>query len=190
MITRKYASPAAAVIAASMLALASSSAMATIVCNTGTLPITVPQDGIGIYLNLLTGAANPSAMAGWDFNPYDRGLPGIGFWFDNDPNRGAVSNGTAYTVLAAGAPIGPASTFSNTVADPIMNNWRVAQTGGYVGLRVFNETTSTMNFGWLQLDTGANAGFPATIRGYCFQNDGTAINAGTTPVSLQNFSVD
>jgi hypothetical protein len=192
MFTRKYKTAAAAVLAASSLAIVSSNAMAAIVCNTAALPITVTAgDTAGIYLNLITGLTGTSGagVAGWDFNPYDRGLPGVSFWFDNDANRGAVSNGTSIVVLAAGAPIGPSSTFANTVADPISNLWRVAQTGGYMGIRVFNEGTSAMNYGWIQANTGAS-GFPFTINSYCYQNDGTEITAGTTPVSLQHFSVD
>lgn len=192
MFTRKYRTAAAAVLAASSLAIVSSDAMAAIVCNTTALPIAVSAgDTFGIYLNLITGATGTDggAVAGWDFNPYDRGLPGVSFWFDNDPNKGALSNGTNIVVLAAGAPIGPTSTFANTVADPIASLWRVAQTGGYLGIRVFNESTSTMNYGWIQANTGPS-GFPFTINSYCYQNDGTEITAGTTPVSLQQFSVD
>lgn len=191
MINRKYASAAAAVFAASMLAVASSTAMAAIVCNTTTVPIAVPQDGTGIYLNLITGATGTSggAVSGWDFNPYDRGLPGISFWFNSDATKGALWDGTNISVLASGASIGPASLFANSVADPVANLWRAPHTGQYIGLRVFNEGTATMNFGWVQLNTGAN-GFPAVINSFCYQNDGTAITAGTTPVSLQNFSVD
>ncbi len=190
MIKRKYTSPTAAVLAASLLAIASSTAMAAVVCNTTTVPISVPQDGTGIYLNLITGANGSSAPAGWDFNPYDRGLPGISFWFNNDPNLGAVWDGTSILVLSAGATIGPASMFTSSVADPAAANWRVANTGKYFGLKVYNEGTSTMNYGWIQLDTGATSGFPATINSYCFQDDGSAITAGTTPVSLQSFSID
>ena len=192
MINRKHASAAAAVFAASLLAVASSTAMAAIVCNTATVPIAVPQDGTGIYLNLITGASGTSgsAVGGWDFNPYDRGLPGISFWFANDANKGALWDGTNISVLAAGATVGPASLFTNSVADPSAALWRAANTGKYLGLRVFNEGTATMNFGWIQLNTGATGGFPATINAFCFQNDGTAITAGTTPVSLQSFNVD
>lgn len=190
MFVRKYATAAAVIVAASSLSVVSSNAVAAIICNTATLPITIQAgDGVGIYMNLITGAASTSAVAGWDFNPYDRGLPGVSFWFNNDATKGAVSNGTSIMVLAAGAEIGPASTFSNSVADPNSALWRVAQTGGYVGLRVYNEGTSTMNYGWVQADTGAN-GLPFTINAFCYQNDGTAITAGTTPVSLQKFSVE
>lgn len=190
MMNRKYASAAAAVFAASLLSVASGTAMAAIVCNTTTVPISIPQDSTGIYLNLITG--DTTGGTGWDFNPYDREAPGISFWFANDPNRGGVANdGVAYTVLAAGASIGPASTFITNNVPAAMVNFTVAQTGGYVGLRVYNEGTATMNYGWIQMNTGATGGgFPATINSFCFQNDGSAINAGTTPVSLQNFSVD
>lgn len=191
MMTRKFSSPAAAVVAASLLAVASSTAMAAVVCNAGTVPIAVPQDGTGIYLNLITGAASPAAPSGWDFNPYDRKSPGMSFWFNNDPNRGGMSNdGVAYAVLASGESIGPGSTFITDNEAVAMANFTVGQTGGYVGLRVFNEGTSTMNYGWVQMDTGATGGYPATINSYCYQDDGSAITAGTTPVTLQTYSID
>ena len=103
MINRKHASAAAAVFAASLLAVASSTAMAAIVCNTATVPIAVPQDGTGIYLNLITGASGTSgsAVGGWDFNPYDRGLPGISFWFANDANKGALWDAVRHLILPA-----------------------------------------------------------------------------------------
>ena len=189
MINRKYASPAAAVLAASMLALASSTSMAAIICDTTTVPLSVPQDSSGVYLNMITG--DTTGGAGWDFNPYDRENPGIAFWFANDTNKGAVANdGTTYTVLASGATIGPASTFIRTNVAAAMVNFTAGQTGGYLGMMVYNEGTSTMNYGWIQMDTGTTGGFPATVNHFCFQNDGTAITAGTTPVSLQSYSVD
>ncbi len=190
MMKPKYTSPAAAVFAASMLAFVSSTAMAAVICNTTTVPIAVPQDGTGIYLNLITGANGTAPPAGWDFNPYDRAGPGISFWFNNDANRGALWDGTNISVLSSGAPIGPASMFTSSVADPGPALWRTTNSGKYMGLRVFNEGTATMNYGWVQLDTGATSGFPATINSFCYQNDGTAITAGTTPVSLQTFSID
>ena len=70
-------------------------------------------------------------------------------------------------------------------------NWQTANTGKYLGVRFFNEATSSVNYGWIQLDTGAAGGFPATLIQYCYQNDGTQIQTGgTVPVELQGFSVD
>ena len=193
---KKYASPTAAVLAASMLMVASGTAMSAVVCNTATVPLAVPQNTVGIYLDLVTGATGTATPpAGWDFNPYEQSAAnGLTFWFNNDTtNKGAVSNGTAYSVLPAGATVGPAQTYLSTNVAAAMAPWRVANTGQYLGIRVFNEGTATLNYGWVQLDTSTTAspGYPATINGFCFQNDGTAITTGaTTPVTLQNFSVD
>ena len=57
-------------------------------------------------------------------------------------------------------------------------------------MRFYNESTSSINYAWLQMNTGASGGFPATINQICRENTGVAITAGTTPVSLQTFSVD
>ena len=43
---------------------------------------------------------------------------------------------------------------------------------------------------YAQASTGASGGFPATINQFCYDNTGATITAGTTPVSLQTFSVD
>lgn len=56
-------------------------------------------------------------------------------------------------------------------------------------MRICNESTSSINYAWLQMNTGASGGFPATINQICHENTGVAITAGTTPVSLQTFSV-
>ena len=71
-----------------------------------------------------------------------------------------------------------------------MVNWHAGATGGYLGIRFFNEATTSVNFGWIQLNTTAPNGFPATIVSYCYENSGASIMAGTMPVSLQSYSVD
>ena len=195
MISKKFSSPVAAVLAASALSLASSSAVAAVICNnTG---YTIPDNIDGIYLNLTTGASGTSGAGvdGFDINLFAQsaglaGYPGN----DVDPNNQVVATIVAgtqndqYIVMTAGQPIGPGATF--TAESAAMTNWRSGVTGGFLGVQFTNDTTSAVNFGWLQITTTAPRGFPATITSFCYDNTGAAINAGTTPVSLQKFSVD
>ena len=60
----------------------------------------------------------------------------------------------------------------------------------YLGFRFTNEAAGgAINFGWLQLQVGATAAVRSIIA-YAYEDSGAAIPVGTTPVSLQNFSVD
>lgn len=194
MTFRKYRSALSAVLAASALSVASHGAMAAIVCNTVTMPLAIPQTADGIYINYATGATGTSgaSVPGFDINPwFSSSTAGLNFYMgsDTDPNNGAVF-GSTYQVLASGTVIGAASTFSGATATAVnMADWRAGVTG-YLGVRFTNEGTGQINFGWLNITTTAGNGFPARINGFCFDNTGADIPAGTTPVSLQNFSVD
>ena len=149
-------------------------------------PIPVPANIDGAYLNLATGAVGTSGAAtpGWDINLYQTGASALYFfWPSNPPNSaGGVATATVYDALSAGAPIGPGQTYiaSSGGAGPApFVNWQTTQTGKYLGVRFYNEATSSINFGWLQLDTGASGGFPATINKYCFRQSGAMTNAGS-----------
>lgn len=191
MINRKFSSALAAVLAASALMAASHGAMAAVLCNT--TPITIPNNIDGVYVNFVTGTTGTSsgAVPGFDFDPYSGGADGMNFYFGGgaDANNGAVFDGTIYPVLANGTVIGAASTFGLGTADTTMTAWRAGATG-FLGVRFTNEATSAANFGWVNITTTAGTGFPATINSYCYDNTGADIMAGTTPVSLQSFSVD
>ena len=182
-----------AALAAVSVCVASPAAMAAIVCQTPNLSI--PNDISGVYLNLVTGASGTSgtAVPGWDINPYNNGA-GLTFYGAASPS-GVLATGTPGTTaeasaLAAGASVSP------TPAPAFYNQFQTKgtafQTAGtrFLGLKFQNEVTAVPNYGWMEIVSGATAGFPATISRYCYQNDGTAITVGTTPVALQNFSVD
>lgn len=193
---RKFSSPAAAALAAAALSLASTSAFAAYVCDS--TPLSIPQNIDGVYLNLATGASGTSGggVTGWDINLYSTGTPAtlFFFWPTTPANSyGGVATGTTYDVLANGAPIGPSQTYSlnsGSGGSGAYVNWLAGSTGQFLGVRFWNEATSSINYGWLQLNTTATSGFPATIVERCYQNDGTATSAGTRPVSLQKFSID
>lgn len=194
MTFRKYRSALGAVLAASALSVASHGAMAAVVCNTFSVPRAIPQTADGIYINYVTGVTGTSgsAVPGFDFNPwYSSSTAGLNFYMgaDVDTNNGAVF-GTTYQVLSSGTMIGPSSTFSGATATAAnMADWRAGVTG-FLGVRFTNESTAAVNYGWLNITTTAGNGFPATINSFCFENTGSSIMAGTTPVSLQSFSVD
>ncbi|MBN8481930.1 MAG: hypothetical protein J0L88_10125 [Xanthomonadales bacterium] len=180
-----------AALALTATAFTSQSALAAIVCNT--TAITIPNNIDGVYVNFVTNAAGVPAPTGWDFNPYNNNA-GLQFYapanggYVGSPT-GAAAGGDAY-VLAPGTPIGPSSVFSgvNQVDATAFRD------GGtlLVGLRFPNESNgNAIHYGWAELQTTAGTGFPATINRYCWENvAATAIPAGTTPVSLQSYSVD
>ena len=182
----------AAAFAVSLFALAST-AKAAVVCNSGApMPFVVPPTFAGIYVNLVTGVFSPTTAGapGWDWGPW--GTAGLTMFFPAAPasTQGGVATANVYDVLASGATIGPAQTYSASAQDVAAVNWRVTNTGQFFGIRFWNEGTAAINYGWIQLDSTGPTGHPATIRGYCYQNDGTAITAGTVPVELQLFSVE
>lgn len=169
--------------------------MAAIVCSSAAVP--VPANIDGVYLNLVTGATGTagSGVAGWDINLYQTGASALYFFWPTTPanSAGGASTATVYDALSAGAPIGSGQTYivnSGGGGAAPFANWQTTQTGKYLGVRFYNESTSAINYAWLQLNTGASGGFPATINQFCYDNTGATISAGTTPVSLQNFSVD
>lgn len=175
-------------IAIGVLALAGApaSSMAAIVCSSPSLPVPANQDGT--YLNLQTGGTSNSEAGtpGWDINLYASGVPTLllYFYWPTIPadNAGGVSTGTVYNVLNSGDTIGPTQTYSTVSGGPVpYANWHSGQTGKYLGLRFYNENTLALNYGWIQLDTGAGSGFPATVNQYCYDDTGAAIAAGALP---------
>lgn len=184
----------AAVTAASLIALTSGSAMAAIVCGPAE-NISVPNTFAGVYINFATGVTGvtTASVPGWDFGPWgSSGL--LTFFWNGTPaaSSGGVAGTTTgpYLILAAGTPISAASTFSTSAANTQTTALQAGVSGALVGFRFFNESTSAINFGWAEFNTTGPSGFPATIVRYCYENTGTEIPAGTTPVSLQSYSID
>lgn len=174
--------------------LTSTGAFAAVVCGPSAVP--VPANIDGVYFNLVTGGTGTTggAVAGWDINLYLTGAALYFFWPSVPAaSSGGLAVGTVYEALSAGAVVdssGNYSVASGSGGAANFVNWQTTNTGKYLGVRFYNESTSAINYGWLQLDTGASAGFPATINSYCYDDTGAAITAGTTPVSLQSYSVD
>lgn len=197
MFRTKYVSPLAAVAATAALSLASTAALGAVVCSNTS--IAVPQTLDGVYVNLVTGATGTSgnSVSGWDFNLYNYGSdkePQVALYQGaDDANKAVVWDPTSelYLALEAGVPIGPSSAFTGEQIEGMnqMSPWH-AGVNRFIGVRFTNDTTSAVNYGWVNMTTTSPGGFPANIVSWCYDNTGAAINAGTTPVSLQQFSVD
>ncbi|MFZ2236002.1 MAG: hypothetical protein WBP11_15800 [Dokdonella sp.] len=177
---------AALVVAASMT-IASPQAMAVAVCfNT---PITVPQSTAGIYVNLFTGVtgASAGATADWDFNPW--GATTLNLFSPGAP-QGHVSSGGVISDLPTGTLVDGSSTYTAGASSALaMGTYRAGVNPGYMGVR-FAQAGVTY-YAWVSMTTIGPQGTPATINSWCFQNTpDTGITVGTTPVSLQNFSVE
>lgn len=181
-----------ALVAAASMTLGSASAYAAVVCGPGA-NIPVPATFSGVYINFVTGTATPTTAGspGWDFGPW--GAANLNFFWASAPansSGGVTLDTTTYAKLPAGATVSAASTFITSAAAAATAGYQAGNTTDYLGLRFFNEATSAINYGWALITTTAATGHPATVVQYCYQNDGSAITTGTTPVSLQNFSVD
>ena len=180
----------AAALAAGMT-LGAPAAYAAVVCAAPS--IAVPQNIDGVYINLVTGATGTTGgtTAGWDFNPYASSSSTL-LSFNAATGAGYVASGLLITPLSAGTPIDASSTFLTGIQSSAtaMASYRAGVTNAnYLGFR-FTEGGNTY-YGWISLTTTGPNGFPATLNSYCYENTpNTQITAGTTPVSLQQFSVD
>jgi len=153
-----------------------SDANATVV--TFSTSISVPNTFDGIYINLLTGGtgATGSAIAGWDFNPYNSGTSLSFFWSATPSQASGVASTTTgpYLDLAPGTSISAASTFAQVTATANTAPFQVPGTHT-LGFRFYNENTAAINYGYLSLTTGGTTGFPLTINSWSFENSGAAI---------------
>lgn len=169
------------------LSMMSASSFAAIVYS-GPVSIPVPDNIDGIYLNVVTGASGTTAVAGYDVNPYSAAAGGLNLWGPTTEVWLSTTDINGSYNLAVGTSVGPAGLYfrpgGNIPIDLTFNS-----SNNYLAFRFTNEGTGATNFGWLQLQVGANGGV-RTIIGYAYENTGLAIPVGTTPVSLQNFSVD
>jgi hypothetical protein len=176
---------AAAMAIASALCIASSAPMAAIV-DSGPVSLSIPATNAGLYLNLVTGGSSGTAslVPGWDFNPFRRlGDNTLNFFATIDAGNvcGVVATGGVATALPSGFTIGPSSDYATGGVEG--TNFR-GDGIEVVGIFFNNESTSTLNYGYLILRTTSPAGFPATILRYVYENTGASI---TVPGSPPNF---
>ncbi|RYD15075.1 MAG: DUF11 domain-containing protein, partial [Lysobacteraceae bacterium] len=139
------------------------------------LPATID----GFSINWATGALiDDDPATGYDINLYSSG--GLTMWWTNAPpvNAGVAPTTTSadYSVLQAGAVVGPASTWSRT--NGAMTSFR-AGVDGYLGFRY--QCAAGTCYGYAHLTTtagGANPGFPATLVDYCHDTSGAPVTIG------------
>lgn len=150
-------------------------------------PISVPATFDGIYINLANGAtgldtAGSPIPAGWDINPYLINGVFTFFWNNSAPSvSGGVATGTVYTDLAPGSVVSSASAFTAASGGGGAGSTIAFQSTGThtLGFRFFNEGTSAINYGYMRIQNTGSTGFPATILGWSFQNDGSSITVPT-----------
>ncbi len=163
------------------------SAQAVVVYVVPAAPISITNSIDGIYFNLITGVTGASAASvpGWDINPYNNG-GGLTFYGAASPS-GVLATGTPGTSAVAtplplgfviGAPV--AGTFFYNQFQTTAPGFQT--TGSrYVGIRFQNEGLALQNYGWLLINSGPTAGFPASIVAYGYETNGGQILAGAVP---------
>lgn len=175
---------AAAVALAFTLSFSPDTQAAVIYTDLSASPEWVPYDLNGMQVNLVTGAMDRTGVAGWDWNAY---FSGVGLTFVNNTanGNGMVGTGTNASALSAGTLVSSASSFVTSEyvnASPAFN-----YTGSqYLGLKLYNESTGQINYGWLLLSTTyksseSSQGSPAYIHGFAYENTGAGITVGAVP---------
>jgi hypothetical protein len=181
---------AAALVGTAAVGTTAEAALVTTFQNT---VIPVPATLSGIYINLENGTTGPSsALAGWDFNPYQT-ASGLGFYWSPSPlvggNRaGGVETAPAsalYADMAPGSTVGPANTYTSAIQGTSANYRNSAS--HFLGVRFVNGAGTAFDYGYVKITTtagaGNGAGFPATITGWVYDDAGgtVTIPGGTTP---------
>ena len=155
-----------------------------VIIYSGPVNINIPSNTTGIYLNVVTGAvsSNPSAVPGWDLNPW--GSTSLNF-FTPTPNPGGgemLGSGSNYNDCDCGTVIGPGSPFANagstTVSASTPLHFNSDQ--NFMGFRFINEAAGNqVQYGWLQISLAGSAGAqPRAIVGYYYENSGAPISVG------------
>ena len=134
----------------------------------------------GTYLNVVTGnsGSNSANVTGWDFNVFN---DTSGLTFFTDASSAIRANANGAIAMNLGQQIGPNGNFiSGTTAGANFQD----DGEEFLGFRFLNESTGVTNYGWALISTtfknNSNAGFPAAIVSYAYDNSGAAIRAGAT----------
>jgi hypothetical protein len=161
-------------------------ASAAIVTTFANTSIPIPADFDGVYLNLLTGATGTSGLStpGWDINPYLANAVFTFFWNNTAPSvSGGVAIGSVYSNLPVGSVISSGSTFTAASGGGGAGSTVNFQATGVhvLGFRFRNETTASTNYGYMFIENTGPNGFPATIRGWVYEDTGAAITVVPEP---------
>lgn len=194
----KYSAPARSSLIQLTLvcAILSATANAAVQCPQ-TLPLIVPANGEGLYLNLVTNVSGTTeaSVPGFDINPYaaqnSDPVGQLKFYWGSPATNGAgvVTSGDTYAVLPAGQLIGPASTFSRAAFTGNTSAWQ-AGASGFLGVRFQEEPANAIRYGWIFLSSSPPMGFPLNIQAWCYEDSGAAITTplpGETPLFVDSF---
>jgi len=180
-----------AMLAGTALLAMAPAAQAVVVTTFANTTVAIPATVDGVYLNLLTGArgAAGAGVSGWDINPYLQNNVFTFFWANAAAGTSggvasAVTGGT-YTNLPLGSVVSSASIFSASSGGGGPGSTINFQSAGThtLGFRFFNEATSATHYGYMTIQNGANAGFPAAITGWVYENTGAAITVVPEPAT-------
>jgi hypothetical protein len=141
----------------------------------GIVNIPIPNNFVGVYVNLVTGATASQFLGGMDFNPY---YGGGKMWMGTDPSNRAVAVAAGSNVVA-NVPLCSSLTFSSNFANtvfPLMTQWAPGQTG-VMGLRFRREFDNAALVGWVRIMRG-NGGQGAILDwAYTFDACSSDVNA-------------
>jgi hypothetical protein len=162
--------------------LAAGTAAGAVVCS-GAVDQSIPANGEGLYVNLVSGVVGTAEgqVPGFDFDPYaaQNSSPTgqLKFYWGSSSNGGAgvVSSGDTYAALQPGDEIGAGSLFSRAAFTGDTSLWQAGITAGYLGARFANESSGMINYGWLHVTTMPPLGFPMTLLDWCYEDSGTSI---------------
>lgn len=145
----------------------------------GPLDLLIPQTLDGLYIDFVNGQSSPTEIPGYDFNPYRGGGVLLFYWGGDmaDANGGFANTPSGpHRLLHSGALVGPGSMFS-AAANGVTQETAdfIGGVDGYIGVRFFNESTGTTNYGYVHIRTSAPNGFPATILDYAYNKRGGPI---------------
>jgi hypothetical protein len=176
-------------LAFALAVLVAPSAPIAAIIDSGRVNLPVPETLDGIFLNMVTGtsATVPPFPSGWDFNPYaDSGT--LHFFASILGTNASAIVGTASpniaAALAPGMVVGPGSGFVFGAIETTGTTFQ-ATAVTYLGLRFTDETPpGATYYGFVELQTTAATGFPATIVRYVYENSGAPIVVFALPPGL------
>lgn len=166
-----------ALAAATALVTLPSIAQAAVIATT--VNVAVPATTAGVYVNLVTGvtSSNPTAVPGWDINPWGSSTLQVFSNTSGGVPSGMVVANSRVADLATGTVINANSTYGQ---GPTAESF---YTGGnhIFGFRFLNENTGATNYGYAEITTTASTNArPATITRLVYDDSGAAVTVNAT----------
>ena len=143
----------------------------------------------GIYLNLSSGvfATAPGGAPGWDLNAWSSSS--INLWANNsaEASNGVIGNftGGSSATLVDNVPFGTlvdgtwTYVRSNSSETTGLTAFNVNSQNNLIGIHFLNNTTNTLNFGWVRISLSGTVGSqPRAVVEYAYEDSGAGILAG------------